>query len=60
VTNDVAGTSAVFGLSLPLPVFDTNQGAIAKAQAQFGAATLGLTAELQEPAPTSSARRRRW
>ena len=48
LTNDVAGTSAIFGLSLPLPVFDKNQGAVAKAEAQLNADTLALTAELQE------------
>lgn len=48
LTNDVAGTSAIFGLSLPLPVFDKNQGAVAKAEALLNADTLALTAELQE------------
>ena len=48
LTHDVTGASAVFGLSLPLPVFDKNQGAIAKAEAQLDADTLALTAELQE------------
>jgi len=48
LTRDVSGTSAFFGLSLPLPVFDKNQGAIAKAEAQLDADTLTLTAELEE------------
>jgi cobalt-zinc-cadmium efflux system outer membrane protein len=48
LTQDVTGTSAVFGLSLPLPVFDKNQGAIAKAEAQLDADGLALTAELEE------------
>jgi len=48
LTQDVTGTSAVFGLSLPLPVFDKNQGAIAKAEAQLNADVLALTAELEE------------
>jgi cobalt-zinc-cadmium efflux system outer membrane protein len=48
LTNDVTGTSAFFGLSVPLPVFDKNQGAIAKAEAQLDADTLAVTAELQE------------
>ncbi len=48
LTHDVTGTSAFFGLSLPLTLFDKNQGAIAKAEAQLDADTLTLTAELQE------------
>jgi len=48
LTHDVTGASAFFGLSLPLPIFDKNQGAIAKAEAQLDADTLTLTAELQE------------
>jgi cobalt-zinc-cadmium efflux system outer membrane protein len=48
LTHDVTGTSAFFGLSLPLPIFDKNQGAIAKAEAQLDADTLTLTAEFQE------------
>lgn len=47
-TNDVNGTSAFFGVSLPLPLFDKNQGAIAKAEAQLDANNLTLNAELQE------------
>lgn len=48
LTQSVRGTSAFFGVSLPVPLFDKNQGAIAKAQAQLDADTLALTAELQE------------
>jgi len=47
-TRDVNGTSAFFGFSLPLNLFDRNQGAIAKAQAQIGAADLELQAATAE------------
>ena len=47
-TRDVNGTSAFFGLSVPLPFFDKNQGAIAKASAQISAADLDLQAGLAE------------
>jgi cobalt-zinc-cadmium efflux system outer membrane protein len=47
-TRDVNGTSALFGLSVPLPFFDKNQGAIAKASAQVSAAELDLQAGLAE------------
>jgi cobalt-zinc-cadmium efflux system outer membrane protein len=44
----VNGTSAFFGLSVPLTLFDHNQGAIAKATAQIQAADLALQASLEE------------
>lgn len=47
-TQDVAGNSFLFGLSVPLPLFDRNQGAIAKATAQMTAADLDLQASLAE------------
>jgi len=47
-TRDVTGTSAFFGLSVPLPFFDKNQGPIAKASAQLAAADLDLQASLAE------------
>jgi len=46
MTNEVNGTSGVFGLSLPLNLFDRSQGAIAKAKAQVDAADLALQADL--------------
>jgi cobalt-zinc-cadmium efflux system outer membrane protein len=48
LTHDVTGTSALFGLSVPLPFFDRNQGAIAKATAQVTAADLELQAAQAE------------
>jgi cobalt-zinc-cadmium efflux system outer membrane protein len=48
LTHDVTGTSALFGLSIPLPFFDRNQGAIAKATAQVNAADLELQAAQAE------------
>jgi cobalt-zinc-cadmium efflux system outer membrane protein len=47
-TNDVTGTSAVFGLSVPLPLFDRNRGAIAKAGAEANAAARAQDAEVAE------------
>ena len=47
-TQDVAGNSVLFGLSVPLPLFDRNQGAIAKAAAEMTAADLELQASLAE------------
>jgi outer membrane protein, heavy metal efflux system len=47
-THDVTGNSALFGLSVPLPFFDRNQGAIAKATAQVTAADLELQAAQAE------------
>ena len=41
-------TSAFFGLSLPLPLFDRNQGAIARATAQIEVEDLSLGAEMGE------------
>jgi cobalt-zinc-cadmium efflux system outer membrane protein len=48
VTQNVNGTSTFFGFSMPLPLFDRNQGAIAKANAQLRAQDLALDAELAE------------
>ena len=48
VTHEVTGTSMFFGFSMPLPLFDRNQGAIAKATAQIRADDLALEAELAE------------
>jgi cobalt-zinc-cadmium efflux system outer membrane protein len=48
LTHDVAGTSAFFGFSMPLLVFDKGQGPIARATAQVQAETLALTAETAE------------
>jgi outer membrane protein, heavy metal efflux system len=48
VTHEVTGTSTFFGFSMPLPLFDRNQGAIAKATAQVRAQDLALEAELAE------------
>jgi outer membrane protein, heavy metal efflux system len=36
MTHEVTGTSTLFGFSMPLPLFDRNQGAIAKARHKFG------------------------
>jgi cobalt-zinc-cadmium efflux system outer membrane protein len=47
-TQDVTGTSAFFGLSIPLTLFDHNQGAVAKATAQIDAADLSIRAGLGE------------
>ena len=47
-TREVTGTSALFGVSVPLPFFDRNQGAIAKATAQMTAADLELLAAQAE------------
>ena len=44
-TSDVAGTSTFVGLSVPLPIFDRGQGALATANAQINLATLAVTAE---------------
>jgi outer membrane protein, heavy metal efflux system len=48
MTHEVTGTSTFFGFSMPLPLFDRNQGAIAKATAQIRAQDLALDAELAE------------
>jgi outer membrane protein, heavy metal efflux system len=48
MTHEVTGTSTFFGFSMPLPLFDRNQGAIAKATAQIRADDLTLEAELAE------------
>lgn len=47
-TQQVQGTSAFLGLSVPLPFFDRNQGAIARASAQIDADRLTLDAETAE------------
>jgi outer membrane protein, heavy metal efflux system len=47
-TRDERSTSAFFGLSLPLPLFDRSQGAIARADAELRAETLALEAEMAE------------
>ncbi len=47
-TESVNGTSTFIGFSVPLPFFDRNQGAIAKATAQIRAQDLALDAELAE------------
>jgi cobalt-zinc-cadmium efflux system outer membrane protein len=47
-TNDVSGTSAFFGFSMPVPFFDRNQGSIAKANAQITADQRAIDAELAE------------
>jgi len=48
VTQDVHGTSAFVGFSIPLPFFDHNQGAVAKATAQIDAANLLIQAGMGE------------
>ena len=47
-TREDTGTSVFFGASVPLPLFDRNRGAIARATAEIDAATRGATAELAE------------
>ena len=47
-TREVTGTSAFVGFSIPLPFFDHNQGAVAKATAQIDAADLLIQADLGE------------
>ncbi len=48
MTHEVTGTSTFFGLSVPLTIFDKNQGAIARANAQVTADTLALEAAMAE------------
>src|SRR5262249_47414554 len=48
LTQSVNGTSALFGFSVPLPLFDRNQGAIARAESQVRAQSLAVEAELAE------------
>jgi cobalt-zinc-cadmium efflux system outer membrane protein len=48
VTRDVSGTSAFFGVSIPLNLFDRNQGGVAKATAQVEASNLLAEAGLGE------------
>jgi cobalt-zinc-cadmium efflux system outer membrane protein len=47
-TNDVAGTSAFFGVSVPLPFFDRGRGPIARATAQADAEERAVEAEAAE------------
>ena len=47
-TRDVNGTSVVFGLSIPIQLFDKNQGAIARSKAQLDATDLNMQASLGE------------
>ena len=47
-TRDVTGTSTYVGFSIPLPLFDRGQGAIAKATAEVRAQDLALEAALAE------------
>jgi cobalt-zinc-cadmium efflux system outer membrane protein len=47
-TRDVNGTSIFFGFSIPLNLFDHNQGPVAKATAQITAADLEIQAGLGE------------
>lgn len=47
-TRDVNGTSAYVGISIPLLLFDHNQGAVARATAQIDAADLDIQASLGE------------
>ena len=47
-TREVTGTSAFLGLSLPLPLFDRNRGAIVRATAEIDAASLEMNAEVAE------------
>ncbi len=48
MTREVTGTSTFFGVSVPLTIFDKNQGAIAKANAQVNADHLALEAAMAE------------
>ncbi len=48
LTDNVNGTSFVFGISVPLNLFDHNQGAVAKATAQIDQADLALQASMSE------------
>ncbi len=47
-TQEVHGTSAFLGVSVPLPFFDRGQGPIARASAQIDADRLTLDAEMAE------------
>jgi outer membrane protein, heavy metal efflux system len=48
VTREVAGTSFIAGLELPLPLFDRNQGGVARAGAQADVAGRELLADESE------------
>jgi outer membrane protein, heavy metal efflux system len=47
-TNDPTGIAIVAGISIPLPIFDRNQGAVARARAQAHRANLEITAQTEE------------
>jgi cobalt-zinc-cadmium efflux system outer membrane protein len=47
-TRQDTGTSVFFGASVPLPLFDRNRGAIARATAEIDAETRAANAELAE------------
>jgi cobalt-zinc-cadmium efflux system outer membrane protein len=47
-TRQDTGTSVFFGASVPLPIFDRNRGAIARATAEIDAETRAAAAELAE------------
>ena len=47
-THEVQGTSSFFGLSLPIPLFDRNRGAIARASAEIDEQSRAVDAELAE------------
>jgi outer membrane protein, heavy metal efflux system len=47
-TREDTGTSIFFGASVPLPIFDRNRGAIARATAEIDAETRAANAELAE------------
>lgn len=48
LTREGNGTSAFFGVSLPLPIFDRNRGAIEHASAEVEAQTRAMRAQLAE------------
>lgn len=48
MTHEDTGNSIVFGTSVPLPIFDRNRGAIARAAAEFAAETRAVEAEFAE------------
>jgi outer membrane protein, heavy metal efflux system len=47
-TNDPSGVAVTAGISVPLPLFDRNQGAVARARAQTRRADLELAARANE------------
>jgi len=48
LTREGNGTSAFFGVSLPLPIFDRNRGAIARASAEVEAETRAMRSQIAE------------